>query len=153
MGGTAQLTATVVDAHGRAIDGEPLTFQSSDPAILTVGEAGLLTSVGPLGSTTITAASGSASAEVEAKVVIGPSTLYITPASVTLQPGDTISFSVTVTDAAGDSIPNAEVLWHTSDPAVIGIGSYGWTAGEPGSATLTATSGELSRVVPVTVTP
>ena len=154
MGGTSQLTATVVDADGRAIAGEPVTFESSDPAILTVGESGLLTSVGPLGTSIISAASGSVTTEVEAKVVLGPSGIFVTPSSLALHPGDDASLAVTVTDESGDSIPDAEVLWQTSDAAVVVITNYGGvTAGEPGTATITASSGELSREVPVTVSP
>jgi hypothetical protein len=68
-GDTRQLTATVVDDDGRAIPGEPMAFESSEPAVVTVSDAGLLTSVGPLGTATITAASGDLNAEIEAEVV------------------------------------------------------------------------------------
>ena len=86
MGGTLQLTATVVDAEGRAVEGEPVTFASSDLSVLTVGEGGLLTSVGPLGTSAVSAASGDLTTQVEAEVVIGPSALYVTPASFSLLP-------------------------------------------------------------------
>ena len=152
MGGTRQLTATVVDAEGRAIAGEPVTFESSDPSVLTVGESGLLTSAGPLGSSIISAASGSVTTEVEAQVVLGPSAIFVAPASLALHPGEGALLNVTVTDESGDSIPDAEVLWQTSDAAVVAVtASGGVTAGEPGTATITASSGELSREVPVTV--
>jgi uncharacterized protein YjdB len=152
MGGTEQLTATVVDSEGRAIAGEPVTFESSDPSVLTVGESGLLTSAGPLGSSIISAASGSVATEVEAKVVLGPSAIFVVPSSLALHPGEDASFDVTVTDASGDSIPDADVLWQTSDAAVVTVTAFGGvTAGDPGTATITASSGELSREVPVTV--
>jgi hypothetical protein len=154
MGGTRQLTATVVDDGGRAIAGEPVTFASSDPSVLTVDESGLLTSVGPLGSSIINAASGSLTTEVEARVVLGPSAIFVAPAALALHPEEDASLTVTVTDASGDSIPDAEVLWRTSDAAVVGVNEFGGvTAGEPGTATITASSGELSREVPVTVSP
>jgi uncharacterized protein YjdB len=152
MGGTQQLTATVVDADGRALAGDPVTFESSDPAVLTVGETGLLTSVGPLGSAIISAASGSLTAELEAKVVLGSSAIFVAPASLALHPGEDASLDVTVTDERGDSIPGADVLWQTSDAAVVTVNAFGSvTAGELGTATITASSGELSREVPVTV--
>lgn len=153
MGGTQQLTATVVDDQGRAIAGEPVAFESLDESVLTVSESGLLTSVGPLGSSIISAASGSLIAQVEAKVVLGASAVFVTPSTLALEPGEEALLSVTVTDERGDSIPNAEVLWQTSDAAVVGVNAFGEvTAGEAGSATITASSGELSREVPVTVT-
>ena len=153
MGETLQLTATVVDADGRAIEGEPVTFGTSDASILTVTVDGRLTSVGPLGSAMIAAGSGSIIAQVEARVVLGPSAIFVAPASLALHPGETATLSVTVTDVVGDSIPNAQVLWQTSDAAVVGVTGFGdVTAGEPGTATITLSSGELSRAVPVTVT-
>lgn len=154
MGGSLQLTATVVDADGHAIDGEPVTFGSSDASVLTVNIDGLLTSVGPLGTATISAGSGNLIVDFEARVVLAASAIYVAPASLSLHQGENAQLNVTVTDAVGDSIPNAEVLWQTDDAAVVGIDAFGGvTAGEPGTAIITATSGELSRTVPVTVTP
>ena len=152
MGGTTQLTATVVDADGRAIDGEPVTFASSDASVLTVSGSGLLTSVGPLGTSIVSAASGDVAAEVEASVVVGPSTLYVTPASLELEPGESATLTVIVTDENGDSIPGPGVLFRTSNPAVANVTSFGYvSAGEPGGATITLSIGELNREVPVAV--
>jgi hypothetical protein len=151
-GGTGQLTVTVVDADGRETEGEPVTFESSDPAVLTVSASGLLTSVGPLGTSILSVASGGLTAEVEAEVVIGPSALYVSPASLSLEPGDEAMLSVTVTDENGDSIPEAEVLFQTTDAAVAWADGGGRVVvGEPGTATITVSSGERSREIPVTV--
>jgi WD40 repeat protein len=151
MGQTLQLTATVVDAEGRAIEDEPVSFESSDPSILTVGGSGLLTSVGPRGTSVIRASSGEVSAEVEAEVVLGPSDMFVSPASLSLQTGETAFINVTVTDEHGDSIPNAEFTLETSDAGVAGV-SYSAVGGRsPGSATITVRSGEYVREIPVTV--
>jgi uncharacterized protein YjdB len=152
MGGSRQLTATVIDDQGRAIPGEPVAFESLDESVLTVDGSGLLTSVGPLGSSIISAASGSVIAQVEAKVVLAQSAIVVTPAALALEPGEEASLDVTVTDEHSDSIPNAQVLWQTSDAAVVVVNEIGdVTAGEPGTATITASSGALSLEVPVTV--
>jgi uncharacterized protein YjdB len=152
LGGTTQLTATVVDADGRAIEGEPVTFASSDLSVLTVSESGLLTSVGPLGTSVVSAVSGDVTAEVEARVVVGPSTLYVSPTSLELESGQSAQLSITVTDENGDSIPGPELLLQTSDPSVAVVTSFGYvTGGEPGAATITITSGEHSREVHVAV--
>jgi uncharacterized protein YjdB len=152
IGGASQLTVTVVNADGRAIEGEPVTFQSSDVAVLTVSESGLLTSVGPLGASVISAASGDVTAEVEATVVVGPSTLYVSPASLELESGQSASLSITVTDEDGEPIPSAGVLFQTSDPSVADVTTDGRVTGEaPGAATITVSSGEHSRDVLVAV--
>lgn len=155
LGATLQLTATVVDAEGRAIDGEPVSFESSDPAILTVGENGLLTSVGPRGSSIIRASSGEVSAEVEAEVVLGASSMFVSPASLNLETSETVLLNLTVTDEHGDSIPNAEFALETSDAGIVGVdfNGYGYVSGvAPGTATITVTSGTHVQEIPVTVT-
>lgn len=152
MGQTLQLTATVVDDDGRAIDGEPVSFESSEPSILTVSESGLLTSVGSVGASVIRAASGDVTEEVDAEAVLGPSALFVSPASLDLESDEFVQLNVTVTDEHGDSIPDAEILFLTSDALVADVSPDGYVSGgEPGTATLTVTSGTYRREVPVTV--
>jgi DNA-binding beta-propeller fold protein YncE len=152
MGETLQLTATVVDDEGRAIEGEPVSFESSDPSVLTVEGGGLLTSVGPPGTSVIRASSGEVSAEVEAEVVLGPSAMFVSPASLSLETGELADIDVTVTDEHGNSIPNAEFALQTSDAGIVRV-SYSFVIGlSPGSATITVTSGAYVREIPVTVT-
>ncbi len=153
MGETLQLTVTVVDANGRAVEGESVAFASSDGAILTVDEEGLLTSVGGTGTSLITATSGSLEAEVEAQVVLTPLTMAVSPASLALEAGAEGQLSVTVTDENADSIPDAAILFATTDAFVASVNTAGTvTAGAPGTATITITSGDYVREVPVTVT-
>jgi uncharacterized protein YjdB len=146
-GGTRQLTATVVDD-------EPMAFESSEPAVVTVNEAGLLTSVGPLGRATITAASGDLSAEVEAEVVPPPSSLFVSPTSLRLVVGEFVQLYIIVTDENGDSIPNPGLTVHIDDAAVAAVSVEGWVEGKQSGLTLvTITSGEHRREVSVAVTP
>jgi YVTN family beta-propeller protein len=69
-GQSQPITATVRDGAGQPIIGAPLSFASSDPSVTTVSSAGLVTSVGPDGSATITVSSGALSATVG--VFVGP---------------------------------------------------------------------------------
>jgi uncharacterized protein YjdB len=152
-GGTLQLTAAVVDDEGRALPDEPIVFESSEPTVVTVSDEGLLTSVGPLGSATITAGSGAFTAEVEADVVPPPSSLFVSPLSLTLPVNETFQLYIIVTDEHGDSIPDAELAVHTDNTAVISVGVDGnvW-AKESGLATITVVNGDRRRDVHVTVT-
>ena len=153
IGESRQLTATVVDAEGRAIEDEPLTFASSDLSILTVSTTGLLTSVGPVGSSIITVTGGDLERQVEARVVLTPSSMFVSPGSLDLESDESALLSVTVSDENGDSIPGAAVEFQTSDPAVADLIPVGIVTGlAPGTATITVTSGEHRREVPVTVT-
>jgi hypothetical protein len=152
VGDAQQLTVTVVDADGRAIEGQPVTFRSSDVSVLTVGQSGLLTSIGPLGSSIIHVASGAVRAEVEATVVLGPSTLVVTPDVLDLVTGDRVPLTITVTDENGDVIPTPEIFFETDNPRVAQVSLDGHvTAGEPGGTDIAVRSGGLIRHVLVAV--
>jgi large repetitive protein len=148
-----QLTATVVDAAGREIDGETVTFESSDTAIATVSSAGLLVSVGPIGTVTITVRDGELSGSVEAVVTLLPNTITVTPDPVALQTGFSQQLSVMVTDANGDPILNPPLTFTSSNPGLVAVTDYGYvtSVGGNGTAILTVVSGTLSTTVTVTV--
>ncbi|MCY3808916.1 MAG: Ig-like domain-containing protein [Gemmatimonadetes bacterium] len=59
MGATIQMTAKVADENGDAIADAGVTWSSSDDAVATVSDSGLVTAVAS-GTTTVTATSGSA---------------------------------------------------------------------------------------------
>ena len=87
LASTQQLTATVTDASGETISGATVTWTTSDAAVATVSDAGLVTSVA-YGTATITATSGSLSATASVTSEL-PATQTMTvlpfdPAAVTL---------------------------------------------------------------------
>ena len=152
MGDSKQVSATVVDADGRAIEGYPVTFRSSDVAVITVSHGGLLTSVGPLGTSIISAAAGELTAEVEATVVLGPSTLMVTPDLLELVVGDRVSLTITVTDENGDIVSDPELFFQTDRPQVAHVSQDGFvTAQGSGFAIVAVTSGGLRRDISVAV--
>jgi len=152
MGDTEQLTATVVDADGQAIEGYPVTFRSSDASVLTVSQGGLLTSVGPLGASIISVAAGNVAAEVEARVVPGPSTLIVSPLVLELVTGDRVPLTITVTDENGDLVSTPELLFRTNNSEVAQVSADGFVTGmEQGFTTVTVSSGGLRRQIDVWV--
>lgn len=68
--GTLQLEATVTDADGNVLDGQAVTWASSDENVATVSSAGEATGVGS-GSVDITATVGSLSAAASLEVFAG----------------------------------------------------------------------------------
>jgi DNA-binding beta-propeller fold protein YncE len=54
-GGTVQLLAVVRDSGNYPVPGEPVTWHSSNPGLLSVSSSGLVTSAGPLGFANLTA--------------------------------------------------------------------------------------------------
>jgi len=67
QGGTARLTATVLDQNGRTLAGADLDWASSDTLVARVDGSGLLTAVGD-GTARVTAQAGSATGSAEATV-------------------------------------------------------------------------------------
>jgi WD40 repeat protein len=158
VAGTLQLEATVVDASGREIAGHTVTFESSDTTVLKVDGSGLLTSRGTTGTSLITLASGDLTAIVEARVVLPPSSIVVSPRSLELDTEEQQGLSFTVTETNGVPLPGAEVTFENSDPSILRLESPDWagnvlfvTGLAPGSATVTLTSGELTVEVAVTV--
>jgi len=149
-----QLTATVVDAAGREITDETVTYESSDATILSVSPTGLLVSIGPIGSATITVRDGELSGSVNAVVTLLPSTITVSPNPVALQTGFSLQLSVMVTDANADPVSDPPLTFTSSNPALVTVTEDGYltSVGGNGTATITVESGTLSTTVPVTVT-
>jgi uncharacterized protein YjdB len=152
LGQTKQLTATVVDAAGREIVGQPLTYTSGSPEIITVSSLGLLTAVGSLGTSHIEVASGELTASVEAAAVLPPSAIVVEPRSLALQATQIAFLSVTVTNELSEPV-SVPVTFASSNPAVASVDGFGLvTALQNGSAFIVVGStGRADVQVPVTV--
>lgn len=78
--------------------------------------------------------------------------VQLSPMAPSLQVGDTLTLADSVRHATGQVLPFAPVTWTTSDPAVATVDPDGRvTATGPGSATITASSGQRSGRVTVVV--
>jgi uncharacterized protein YjdB len=155
IGATAELSATVLDEEGVEVEGAEVTWSTSDADVATVDEEGLVEAMGE-GTATITATSGeiSGTAEVTVELAVpSPSEVVVTPEEVTLtEIGATAELTATVLDEDGVEIEGAAVVWTTSDADVATVDEEGLVeaVGE-GTATITATSGEVSGTAEVTV--
>jgi uncharacterized protein YjdB len=82
-----------------------------------------------------------------------PASIEVTPASVTVNNGDEApTLTARVLDEAAQEIPNVQVAWTSSDPAVAEIDTTGkLTAKKSGEATVTVAAGEVKQDVVVKV--
>lgn len=152
IGETKQLSAETRDASGSETDG-PVTWESTDAAVATVDDAGLVTAVGN-GTAEIRASSDGVSASVQVTVAQAPATIAITPAQPdTLRAiGDTLRFSAEVRDANDHAIADAAVTWSSSDSAVVRVDASGLaTAVASGAAEVEAAVDTVSTRVTVVV--
>lgn len=154
LGSTAQFSATVLDQKGQAMPGVPVNWSSSNPSVATVGPSGLATA-SSVGSTTITAAAGTASGTAVLTVTQVVVSVAVTPSTHTMTAhAGTVQLIAAVKDGNGNAVGGATVNWSSSDPNCVQVSASGLaTAGNPGTATITATSGGVSGTAVITVLP
>ena len=152
--GTVQLTATPKDANGNPLTGRAISWSSSDNTIATVSSSGLVTGVAA-GTVTITATSEGKSGTASVTVAGAPvATVTVTPATASVQAGQTVQLTATLKDANGNILTGRVVTWSSSNSTAASVNSTGLvTAKAAGSATITATSEGKTGTSAITVTP
>jgi len=152
--GTVQLTATPKDANGNPLTGRAISWSSSDNTIATVNSSGLVTGVAA-GTVTITATSEGKSGTASITVAGAPvATVTVTPASASVQAGQTVQLTATLKDANGNILTGRVVTWSSNNTSVANVNSSGLVTGNgAGSATITAASEGKSGTSAITVTP
>ena len=130
-----RLQATIHDQNGQVMPGAPVTWSTSDSAVVTVDPTGTAVSVGN-GRAQVTAASGSATAAASVVVAQRGAVVEVDWGGPRLLLGDSVQATLPVAnDPNGHRIAPARITWTTSDPAVATIDPEGWvhTVG-PGQA-------------------
>src|SRR6266480_1361381 len=155
-GQTVQLSATPKDINGLPLSGRTATWTSSNTSVATVSNAGLVSAVTP-GSATITATSegksGTATITVTGVTTVPVATVDLTPATATVQAGQTVQLTATPKDSNGNALSGRTVTWTSSNNSVATVSTSGLVSGvTPGSATITATSEGKSGTASITVT-
>lgn len=139
-------------AYSKAGDrrADRVLWTSSNPAVATVNEAGLITAR-KAGTATITATADKARSTLSVTVAAGGlSALSLTPGNVEARTGDVIRFAVQAKDASGTSVSGLTPTWSFS-PGHGAIDADGAFVGyEPGEYTVTASFG--TRSVEATIT-
>src|SRR2546426_3126 len=155
VGQTVQLAATPQDTSGNPLAGRAIGWSSSNPAVAPVNASGLVTG-GAAGAATITATSegkSGGSAITVNPVAVPVASVAVTPASATLQAGQTMQLAATPKDANGNPLSGRAVGWSSSNTAVATVNAGGLvTSVAAGSAMITATSEGQSGTAAITVT-
>ncbi|HYR13021.1 MAG TPA: Ig-like domain-containing protein, partial [Mycobacterium sp.] len=150
---TVQLTATPKDSAGGTLAGRTVMWASGDTSIVIVSPTGLVTGVAP-GTAPITTMSEGKNSSATITVTLVPvASVAISPATASLQVGQTVQLAATPTDSAGSTLTGRTVSWTSSNTSVATVNPSGLvTAVVPGSATITATSEAKSGTATITVT-
>jgi outer membrane protein assembly factor BamB len=157
-GTTRWLTATALDSVGDTLVGRPFTWSSSDTAVATVTNYGLVRGVWS-GSVRISATTVSRSGDVGLRVVLRP------VASVTVNtsgfdalyaPRDSLALRVTLQAANGDTLNPSRrpVTWSSSNLGVATVDTIGMVTGVgAGPVTISASREGHTGTVNLTVLP
>src|SRR6059058_2126547 len=153
VGQTAQYAAITRDAFGNPLGGRTVTWSSSNPGVATVNGAGQATGVA-VGAATLTATSEGKSGTAAILVTNVPvASVAVSPASASVQVGQTVQLAATPRDANGNPLSGRTVTWSSDNTAVATVSGSGLVTGvTAGSATITATSEGKSGTSGVTVT-
>jgi hypothetical protein len=160
VGQTARATAVVRDPNGNVVPNATVTWRSSNADVAGVAGVAALTATvtaRSVGVAEITATYQNAvSRPVPVTVVAArPPTVSVTIDSTARAVGQTARATAVVRDGNGNLIPNATVVWQSSNANVATVAGQGLTATvtarSPGSAQITATYQNVASS-PATVT-
>ena len=139
--GTSE-TLTVTGTPAEALEGQTITWKSSNKDVVTVDSKGKVEAVG-VGNATITATAAGKSDSVKITVNNPLKKITVDPATLTLKKGTSKTLSVKYDPA--DTTDNKAVTWESSDKSVATVDANGKvTALKDGSATITAKVGKLT---------
>ncbi|MEN6514369.1 Ig-like domain-containing protein [Methanoculleus sp.] len=154
-----QFAATALDQFGDAMTGVNVTWSCSNTTVGTISESSGFFTAHAVGTTSVTASadglSGTATVTVNAAEPADPAVLtsiLVEPTTVTLTVGNTREFTTTALDQFGNELPEVAVTWASSNETVGTVGADGiFTALAEGTATVTATAGDVFGTATVTV--
>ena len=151
-GAGVQLTAEAFDANGHAVAGAEFSWESSDVAVATVDESGLVTGVSE-GVATITARVGEASGSAVVSVMQPVASVEVSPSVETIGLGRTLQLTAEGFDENGDAVAGVAFSWESSDVAVATVDNRSGlvTGVTVGVATITASAGSGQGTAEITV--
>lgn len=77
--------------------------------------------------------------EISIEIIFQAYFVTVVPGLDTLAAGDSVYLTATISDASGNEVHDSNVLWASSNPAVVSVHSSGWATGKrAGSAAIVA---------------
>lgn len=153
--GSASLTVAVTDKDDQLLTGAAVAFSSSNIQMVTVTNLGVITSVGPAGTATVTVKSGKASTPVTVTITPVTSGITVSPDPASLAQKTTLQLQAKVVDAVGAVIPNATITYTPANSGILTVSPSGLvqSVGPAGNTSITLSSGAVTRILSVTVAP
>ena len=144
-GSSLQISASIVSEFGSPVAADGLRWNSSNPALATVSDKGLVRGLG-LGSVEIEAADAAGSS-ARLKLEIIPGAVEINPSFSDLRVGEQLKLQARVLDSDGKLIAGAKVRWASGVSGVVSVAQDGTVTGV--GAGLASVSGFVDGDLPV----
>ena len=150
---TLQLQAQVVDAVGTPIPGATINFFPFNASMISVSPTGLITSLGPAGTTNLQLSTPTLNRTISVVVNQVASDLLVAPSSIRIAKNGKAQLVATIVDAVGAAMPSGSVTWTSNDQSIVTVSSTGvvTSVGPLGSTSITVKSGAFTRTVNVQV--
>jgi uncharacterized protein YjdB len=153
VGASQQMSVIAHDVGGAVLTGRSFTWASTNSAVATITQAGLVTGAGA-GVAEIVVMSEGVNARVPVTVQLPPvHTVSVTPSSTSIQQGSTQQLVTTLRDAGSNVLTGRAVMYSSNAPGVASVSQAGLITGEaPGSAIITVASEGKAAYATVTIT-
>lgn len=148
-------SAALADSANRVLTGRAISWNSSDPNVVSILATGVAAAIAP-GTVTITATSEGKTGSVQLTVIPIPvASVVLNRNNPTITASQTLSFGATTLDSLGRTLTGRTVTWMSSDPTVASIvSSTGLASGlSPGTVTITGTSEGKSASTTLVISP
>jgi WD40 repeat protein len=152
--GSVQVSVSALDDDGALLTGVPVTFWSGDSALVLVGATGIVSSLGPAGSSTIFVKAGNRTEQVPVTVSAVSSAVTLAPDPGVLPQLGTLQMQAALLDVTGAPVPGATFTFVSSDPAIATVSPSGLvtSVGPAGQVLISASSGGLTGQATLAVT-
>ena len=154
VGDTLRLSAHALAADGRLLENRPVSWSSTNSAVLQLSSSGLATAVAP-GAATIRATVEGKTGTVDVAVsVVAVARVAIVETSISLARGGTHTVVAAALDAQGRTLADRSIAWRSADVTVAEVDAAGRvTARSEGETKVFAESEGKADSVLVVVTP
>ena len=151
---SAQLIPSFVDRSGTLLAGIPTTFASSNPAVATVSNVGVVTSVGPAGQSTIRVAGANLQRDVVVTVTGIPTRIGLPAGPIAIPQKGSQQLNAQLLDKVDAPIAGATFTFQSTRPNIATVSATGRieSVGPAGETTIIVQSGALTNSVQVAVT-
>jgi hypothetical protein len=136
---TLRIHTTVLNYQNEVLTGIAVGFQSNNTALVSVDAFGLVHSLGPLGSTTITVSAAGLTRTVNVTVFGVPGVFTLTPTDTFIFQDGAVQLTATLLDSGGIVIPGAAVTYTATGPVSVNTTGLVTSLGPAGEARVTAT--------------